>query len=440
MRQSLVWVILLVFVLAGGTSLAQELSPQEGNGVVAGGMGYARIGDEDFISFTIRPEIAIGKIGIGLSLDLLYNVEKQEVRAEDWDESYDYFRILRYIRYGHKKDPVYARIGAFDRARIGHGFLMNYYTNEDANYDKRKIGLALDLDFGKFGFESITSNLGRLEIVGGRVYTRPVQYFSDLPIVKNLAFGASYITDVDPDEFSDTDDAVSAFGLDSELPLINNALIYTGLYYDYGKIVDYGSGQAFGIEAELKGIAGLFNFFTKFERRLLGDKFLPTFFGPYYEVDRYNRNGFAVPDSNGVMALDTTVTHKAQLLGYQKESKGWYGELGGHVLGALQIVGTYQWLDDVKHSGLLHVQAEIPDAVPKIAFHATYDKDGIETVKDLTVVNSVARVGIGYKINPWMLLNMEYIYTFYEDDNGAIKSQKRIRPGISFVYNFPVGN
>lgn len=413
----------------------QGLGPAEGSGQLAGGIGYAKIGDEDYFAVTIRPELAIGKIGFGLNIDLLYNVETGHIRTEDWNETYDYFRILRYIRYGNKRDPIYGRVGALDRTRIGHGFLMNYYTNETANYDNRKIGLALDMDFGTFGFESMTSNLGRMEILGLRAFVRPLRMITDLPIIKNLAFGASYVTDTDPDGNRDTEDDVSALGFDCELPLFNNPMLYSGLYYDYGTITDFGSGQAFGIEAQLKGIAGLFNVYTKFERRLLGEKFVPSFFGAYYEVERYRKE--IIPNTAG---QDSVVGfYKADMLNGLPEVKGWYGELGAHILGTFEVIGTYQWLDE-NPDGILHFQAEIPDAVPKISARATYDKRGIKTVKDLSLPNSVAAVGLGYKVNPWMMVYMDYIYTFYEDDMGVLQTQKRIRPSVAFVYNFPVGD
>lgn len=428
-------IISLFCLLFVNPVFSQGLEPAPGNGQLLGGIGYAQIGDEDYFAVTVRPEIAIGKIGIGLNIDLLYNVDTGHIRTEDWNESYDYFRILRYVRYGQKRDPLYMRIGALDRTRIGHGFLMNYYTNETANYDKRKIGLVFDMDLGTFGFETMTSNLGRMEILGLRGYTRPLRLVTDLPIIKNLTFGMSYISDTDPDANRNSDDAVNAFGFDSELPLIKIPMFYTGLYYDYGKIVDFGSGQAFGIEAQLNGIAGLFAVYSKFERRLLGEKFAPTFFGAYYEVERYSKEIQTTPATG-----DTIIqSYKTDYLNSLTEDvKGWYGELGAHVLGALQLVGTYQWLDD-NPNGILHLQAEIPDAVPSIAARATYDKIGIQTAKDISLPNSVAAIGLGYKINPWMMVYMDYIYTFYEDESGALKTQKRIRPSLAFVYNFPVG-
>lgn len=435
MKKKIHLTCVIIFLSIMTMAFGQSWAPEPGNAQLTGGLGYAKIGEEDYLGITFRPELAIGKIGIGLNIDLLYNVETGHIRTEDWNESYDYFRILRYIRYGQKRDPFYARIGALDRARIGHGFLMNYYTNETANYDKRKIGLALDLDLGTFGFETLNSNLGRMEIFGIRGFVRPL-HFSEIPILENLAFGLSYITDIDPDGNRDSDDGVSAIGFDTELPLLKNDLLYTGLYFDYGKILDYGSGKAFGIEAQLHGIAGFFNIYSKFERRLLGEKFTPTFFGAYYEVERYNR------DIVQSMTGQDSVIHyyKTDVLnGLTKNVNGWYGELGADILKMLQIVGTYQWLDD-NPNGILHLQAEIPNTIPKIAARATYDKVGIQKVKDLSLPNSVAAIGLGYKINPFLVLYMDYIYTFHETEMGKIETQKRIRPSVAFVYNFPIGN
>lgn len=437
MTKKLILICGLFGLLLSSPLLSQgAFSPEPGNGQFTGGLGYTRIDDDNYISMTLRPEIAIGKIGIGLNIEFLYDVDKQIIRKEDWNESYDYFRILRYIRYGHKRDPFYARIGALDRSRIGHGFLMNYYTNETANYDNRKIGLALDIDFGHYGFETMTSNLGRAEIFGMRGYIRPMRFFlPETPIIKNLAVGASYVTDIDPDENRDSDDSVGAWGLDAELPLVSMELLYWGLYYDFGKILDYGNGQAFGTELQLKAIAGLFDVYTKFERRLLGEEFMPAFFGAYYEIERAQKHILTTAAGTD----SAFYSHKADGLVGLEEAKGWYGELGAHVLGALDIVGTYQWLDE-NPNGILHLQAEIPDAVPKIAARATYDKIGIQTIKDFSLPNSVAAVGLGYKIYPFMMFYMDYIYTWTEDEQGVLQTQKRIQPSVSFVWNFPVGN
>ena len=148
--KNLFLILAVVLLLAVGSGVAQIAAGNMGymgteGGMLYGGIGVSVIDDQTFFSIQARPEVAFGKVGIGLNLNLLFNAETGEIRKEDWDTGYDYFRLLRYVRYGHKWDPVYARVGTLDVARLGHGFILNYYTNE-ASVDMRKIGLAFDLD------------------------------------------------------------------------------------------------------------------------------------------------------------------------------------------------------------------------------------------------------------------------------------------------------
>ncbi len=405
-------------------------------GLIMGGMGVSVIDNQTYFSINFRPELAFGKFGIGLNVNLLYNTKTGSIRAKDWDSGYDYFRLIRYLRYGHKWDPVYARVGTLDAAFLGHGFIMNYYTNE-ANYDERKIGMAFDLDLGQFGFESIASNLGRAEIVGGRVYYRPLHTLA-IPIVRNFAVGATYVHDFDPDTWSGTDDGVSVYGGDVELPIIRTRIFNTTLYYDWAQIAGYsstegesrtfGSGSAAGIMTSLGNLFGLIDISAKLERRWLGKEFKPSFFDPFYEIYRFQiENGVALHKTDALIGL--------------AETKGVYGGLYGGLLGnKVRLLGMFSRLDEQKQSGTLHLAADAPDAVPAIAAHATYDKLEIETIDDvLTLDNrSVARVGLGYKIKPYLILYMDYIWTFVETEPGSrvYQPQERIEPKLVFAYHF----
>jgi len=407
-------------------------------GMLMGGFGVTTIDSLTYFTINFRPELAFGKLGIGLNIDLLYDTDSGHIRTKDWDSSYDYFRLLRYLRWGHKLDPVYARVGTLDAARLGHGFIMNYYTNE-ASYDERKIGLEFDLDFGKFGFETVSNNLGRAEIIGGRGYYRPLQGVITVPIIKNFALGASYSHDFDPDVSTGTDDGVSVYGFDGELPLIKTKVFNSMLYYDWAQIAGYssiekksrtfGHGQAVGISAGLGNLMGLLDIYAKLERRWLGKEFMPSFFDPFYEIQRYQLQ-------------DGLELHKTDmLLSLTGETKGVFGELYGNLLGnKVRLLGTFSRLDEQKKSGALHLAADAPDAVPAVAAHATYDKIRVETVDDVFTLdyNSVARVGLGYKIKPYLILYMDYIWTFVETkpNSRVYKPQERIEPKLVFAYQF----
>jgi len=423
---SLIFSLILVSVLAAPI-LAQQSSPFGNSGSFAGALGMTVIDDDTYFTINLTPDIAFGKFGVGLNINLLYNTKSGAIRSVDWDESYDWARLIRYLRYGHKRDNVYARIGTLDAARLGHGFLMNYYTNE-ASFDQRKIGLAFDMDFGTAGFETVTNNLGRFEVFGARAYARPLRPYIDIPLVKDLTFGATYITDVDPDSRRGTEDGLYAIGFDTELPLIRVPMLNTFAYFDWAKIDSFGSGIAFGVEANLRIIAGVAEVTAKLERRILGKEFIPAYFDAFYEIQRYQ------PLENG------SLFRKDQSLAFvQDETKGVFGELAGHILNTIRLVGNFQRLDQTPNSGILHLAADSGDKIPVLALQANYDKMGIETLNDAFTLDdrSIARIGVGYKVKPYLMLFMDYIHTFqFDEEQNKYKAQKRISPRVAFVYNF----
>jgi hypothetical protein len=437
MKKSLVLLVLFFWVGISAAQYADAGFGYWGNqpNHLIGGVGFTKIDDQSYFSIGFRPELSFGKFGIGLNINLLYNTDTGAIRAKDWNSGYDYFRILRYLRYGRKLDPVYARVGTLDASRIGHGFIVNYYTNE-ANYDERKIGLEFDLDLGHFGFETMASNVGRAELLGARAYYRPL-YGLKLPVLKNVAIGASIARDMDPDTWVATDDGVSVYGMDIELPIIKTSVFNTMLYVDWAQISgyssvenksrDFGSGTAVGISAGLGNLFGLLELQARLERRWLGKEFMPSFFDPFYDLQRFQ-----------VFGQDKY--HKADLLIGLEKTKGTFGELYGNLLGnKVRLLGMLSKLDN-ESNGNMHLAADATEAIPVVAAHATYDKIGITKVKDVFTLDndSVARVGLGYKIKPYLVLYMDYIWTFVEKTPGSkiYQPQERIEPKIAFVYNF----
>jgi hypothetical protein len=413
-----------------------------------GGIGMAWIDEQAYYNISFQPDISIGKLGIGLNLDLLINTDTGEIRSEDWDESYDYARIIRYLRWGYKGDNVYARVGALDAARIGHGFIMNFYNNQ-INYDERKLGLSFDVDLGVAGFESMTNNLGRLQVIGGRVYVRPM-YTKGIPVLKNLGFGASYVTDVDLKTYQGEDETVAEWGVDVDLPIIKTDMLKWLLYADHAQIVDFGSGQAVGTRVDFSALWNFLNLSVIFERRFLGEKFIANYYGPLYEVlrrtsvaqlmDFYESLGGELPSEYAFLrSVDVPINQKELLYMMTKQRNGWYGALYLNFLKLVTVMGSYQLIDNQANSGALHFGAMLSENIPLITAEASYDKIGIETFEDVRTLDnrSVARVGLGYKVKPYLLIYMDYIWNFvWSAEHDQYISQERIQPRIAFRYPF----
>ena len=406
-----------------------------------GGVGLTTIdsetGSNTYFNIHLRPELAFGKLGVGLNINLLFDTQSGEIRKEDWDKPEAWLQQIRYIRWGRKFDPLYIKAGTLDAARLGHGSIVNYYSNA-ASWDNRKFGAALDVDFGVAGFETMASNFARSELMAGRAYVRPLRMAAPIPVIQNLSIGATYAQDFDPDGHGASEDGVSVYGFDAELPLIKNSTFGLYFYYDWAQIAgsDYysatdksrtfGTGQFAGVAADLGSILGLAEFHAKFERRWLGKEFLPAYFDAFYEVQRYQEGGLRKTD---------------MLLGVTEETTGWFGEFWGKILDdRVRLLGMYAFLDDVSESGALHFELDAPDLVPVLAMHATYDKVGINTIGDVFTLDnhSIARVGAGYKINPFLIMYLDYIWTFEETAPGSnqYRPQERFEPKLVLAYKF----
>ncbi len=432
---------LLILTSAYSQRRVQRETPTkpQTSGEFTGGLGLSWFDGKPYYLLNISPEIAFGKIGIGLDVNLRIGVNDGKIRSEDWNEFYDFLRAIRYVRYGLKGEPFYARLGALDYARLGHGTIVYYYKN-NASYDDRKVGLEFDVDFGKFGFESVFSDLKRVGVFGLRGYVRPLKFTpaGGIPIIGNLEFGATYATDFDKDAIAHYDtasrkivrdwDRPDIFGLDIGLPIIKSKIFGWDVYFDYMKFVNYGSGIAYGTNFEFRGL-GVLNIGAKIERRNFGDQFLPSYFNYFYEVERFN------------LRDTVNATSKLQVLREAKKTSGTYGELLITILGQLQIVGSYQQLDATPESGTLHLDLQMPQVLPTIVFDAGYDRRNIKNFGDVFRLDerSLLYAEIGYKPVKYIVVSMLYQWTFkpVRTDNGTkYEVQKRVEPRVSFVFPF----
>jgi hypothetical protein len=428
------------------------------SGVMTGGLGMTWIDGEAYYLVNIAPELAFGKFGVGLNLNLHISSTDQKIRKEDFDETYDYLRIIRYLRYGSKGDEFYIRLGALDYARLGHGSILYNYKNSPS-VDERKIGSELDVDFGKWGVETVYGDVAAASVLGMRGYIRPLQFTkaNAIPIISNLEVGATYVSDLRSDAADTTypgalppgtisltpipysgklnTGTMNIIGFDIGLPLLRLPVIDMTLYYDFAKILSYGSGMSVGLETNFSGM-GLIKIFTKFERRFAQtDQYIPSYFDSFYELDRY---ALTIDTNNVVQSFSS----KAQLLANVKSpGPGYFGSLLVDVLGTIQVEGMYQRLDLDPHSGILHLGTNTGSKIPLIYLSAGYDKKYITSNKDVFTLDerSLLYAEVGYKPYPFMIVSTLYTWTFapVKDQNGNISGytpQKRITPKVSFVF------
>ena len=277
----------------GGPPNPEEMALSRGE---LSGLGFTFIDGEPFLRFQLQPEIDLGKVGFGLGLVLLYSSSEDgehTILAEDgetWDNISTILRVVRYVRYGHLSESFYTRFGALDYATIGHGFIMSGYSN----YDRRGLRLNFSSETKKIGIETILNNVGDPTVFGGRLFVRPLQQEEGgIPLLNSLEFGATYLTDIEPDPSLMPDgDPLIALGVDIGFPLIHNKSMRLDIYDDVAvlntkpetkaeeidEITDVAIGNAIGIGVSLS--QALF----KVEYRIFSDQFYPTIFDYAYDA------------------------------------------------------------------------------------------------------------------------------------------------------------
>nr|HQU70923.1 hypothetical protein [Calditrichia bacterium] len=405
--------------------------------VFLGGLGMTWVDGQPYTTFTLAPDFAFGKIGVGVYLQLLLdNNNNWKLREDEYKGGAGILRAIRYLRYGQKYDAYYARIGMLDRAILGNGFLLWNYNN-GSNYDKRNVGLVADLDFGGVGIESVIGSLGDGDLMGYNVFVRPFELAgSESGILKRIRLYSTLVRDnkvatANPDSSAD----LTAFGVGADFRWLDLPILKSAIYSDFAKFsggtgTDYGSGTAVGISATFPDFIGLFALGARFEKRFIQDQFIPSLFGPVYELERR----VYIPDGeNGPIGA------LARLEAAEK-SQGYFGELSGHLINKVRLIGNYQRLNGIKRSGIIHLEASAPDLVPKFELAAYYDKSRVETFRDFRTLDplSVLTAEVGYQLNSFLLLTTIYRWNWVEspDQPGVYTRIERIEPRISFRYRF----
>ncbi|WP_290663294.1 hypothetical protein [Ignavibacterium sp.] len=438
--------ILFIIILSLQNLIAQIYNePKPDEGFITGGAGLIWIDGQPHYRISFRPEVSFSNFGVGLDLNLDFD-SQGKLRKENFNELTDYLSIIRYVRYGYKNDPVYLKLGALDYYTLGHGTIVNYYNNSPT-FDARRIGLVADIDFGNFGFESIYGNFAQAGLFGIRGFVRPLK-FSDagnIPVIGNLELGASYTTDFDKNatvlsgsydsqkgEFVKTEDkgALTIIGFDIGLPIVKSGFTTLLLYFDYNKIVNFGSGMASGVKLDLNGL-GLVELSAKLERRFNQNKYIPSYFNSFYEIERFKLDTVTNTFSSKALALQNV----------GNDLNGFYGDLLIRVLGLFDVYGAYQRLDKDPKSGILNLRTDVSPKDGSVILRAGYDKINIQDEKDLFKLDdrSYLFTELGYKPIPYIIVSIVYNWTFSpeRDSNDNIvgyKPQKRIEPRMYFVF------
>jgi hypothetical protein len=437
-----------------------------GTNVFTSAFGASIIDGEAYVGLRLQPELAIGKVGVGLDVPLMFSPESGDIRTEEFEDGVGFLRVIRYLRYGQKRsDPLYFRVGDISGTTLGFGFGMYQYSNV-GSFEKRPIGLEFDVNMGgAYGLEGVYSDFSEAGVIGVRPYVRPfIAAGASLPILRNLEVGVFYLTDrsdqagrfvvetgappcppgeggpvigdeCDPQQRTVDYGSVGIWGGDIGLPVALGSLLRVVPYAAFAQFsgidddaagFEAGAGAALGVNAELQLVANVASLSAKLERRFFGDHFVGSYFDATYEA---NKLGGTPP----ILQLASSQGEDATV-----------GALYGHVLNKVTLGGTLLIPSEVQrgqdgevvNGSFLRLEALAPDVIPNINAAAVYNRRFIENLDDAIRLDerSTMQARLGYRLNRFMVTGVDYRWTFIPVEDEAT-GEERIEAS-SFVFPF----
>lgn len=427
---------------------------------IGGNLNFSAIGDQLFFGARFKPDLSFGKLGFGLDIPLLINVQTGKIRTDEFQDGVGVLRIIRYIRWGvKKKDPLYFRIGELSGAQLGFGMLLSDYDNS-ISFEKRKLGFEFDFVVKKkFGLEMIYSDLDlrSFNLLAVRPYYKPFGATS-IPIVKTFEIGLGYATDHDQTVLTQNDSTIiktnyfldkgiNSFSADMGFWIFNFKWLRWDVYAQAGympKIMsdtltnyitnasdpflsNYKNGAGWSIGTDFK-----FNFFGN----LLKINYrAERFWNSDYYLSRFYNFGYELNKDEKILTLINT--HEAQ---------GMYFNLQASILDKIILKSNILFDDEINkdHPAQMTVGFDLSNMVDKLTLYTSLYKADITNISDLFSFDdkTMFKTLIGWRIYEVPVIKLQFnvgasfmwTYAFLRD--GDFTATKYFSPYFSI--NIPL--
>jgi hypothetical protein len=270
---------------------------------------------ESWSKLGFQPDLSLGKLGIGLDLTFRFQIYPDAntpflIYEPDWipqagtgQTIFDvYLPKIMYVRYGLKGiDPFYIKLGSIDDFSLGNGLIVSDYANTRFLPDLRIFGLQFGVDgsifkFPYLGIEALTGNLARMDVIGGRIFTRPLAFLGE-SLPAKLQFGVTGVLDRDPLAYTDAADLalypaadlVYVIGADLTLPVLSSEVVSLNAFVE-------GASQPSGALGLITGVGGKLIGFINYgaQIRALQGGFIPSYFDSNYDFYRDQRADYVL--------------------------------------------------------------------------------------------------------------------------------------------------
>ncbi|MCF7797248.1 MAG: FecR family protein [Lentisphaeria bacterium] len=182
----------------GETPTTEGEGEEEGGGLFGDNLamdaafGAVTIDGQLYNQLALRPDISVGKLGVGLDL-ILYIDQDGNILSEQWTEPKNLIDKVLYVRWAQPGDPFFFRVGALDNVTMGYGLFMSGYSNMMEYPSIRKSGMHLGVTMGSIGVETMVANFK--EITNTPEFGFGLAGLRGTYKLGKFTFGATAITD-----------------------------------------------------------------------------------------------------------------------------------------------------------------------------------------------------------------------------------------------------
>jgi hypothetical protein len=362
-------------------------------------------------------------------------------RRRDWDEPAEFMRILRGVEYGAPYAGIYVRGGELVDVRIGHRTIVDAYDNAiDVDHFQWGLHSALNTTYG--GTELLFDNLADPELMGIRLYARPVafadrtSYWSRFAVGTSLigdrdaplqlaytAQGTGYQIDGDGDFVELSSRATGLWGVDVEMAFDAGERVTITPYSDANVHLGSGAGwhlgTFFGFQLSEQVVMDV-----RAEYRLLGNGYLPGYFGPLYEVERWSY----LPVLAGSPRVPKWQYLRSSFLGRRS---GYLGEIGLNIANRVFLSGTWE---DARgpDNNAAWIQVRVP-ALKVLQFGALWANTRFNAARGLfDPENALATAEVRVSLLKWLYLDAQANRRWQLQDDGD--GEGAYRPVDDFAF------
>lgn len=238
------------------------------------------------------------------------------------------------------------------------------------------------------------------------------------------------LNDLRNPSFSDfEEDNITVFGVDYELPFVQNPLFILSHYGEAAQIDGHGMGFIF------PGFYSKFLIFhMNLEYRIYQEDFMPAFFDQLYDEQR----AVVVIDSTGEK---TAISKEEYQLVDRTKSHGWYGSLTTNILNFLFVTVAYEDMYDENdnNSRSLWGKANFDTKIiPKLTkAEIGYSQTGFDKLSEFKTANAIINGSLGYSLGGSTQLVGSYQEHYVDLNNdGKIKGTDETITSMSIGVEF----